>query len=302
MAISEKKKLLVFTSTFPRWENDPKPSFVFELSKRLSKTFDVSVLAPHYPTAKRREIFGGIQVYRFKYFTEKYQKLASFEGIMSSLSTNRMLYLLVPFFIVAELLALLTYVIRNKPDLIHAHWIIPQGFIAYLNYKLLKTPYVITSHGSDVMGLKGFNFVKRLSLKSAQRITVVSNEIKRKILNEIDSGLRIETIPMGVDTKLFNPNMRDDALLRKYEIKGSFLLFVGRLAPEKGLEYLIEAMPKIIEQHRGTKLLIIGNGSQKSTLESKSKLMKLQKHIVFIDTMSNKLLPRYYATRQFHSG
>ena len=47
-----KKKLLVFASTFPRWKDDTNPPFVYELSKRLTKGFDVYVLAPHYPKSQ----------------------------------------------------------------------------------------------------------------------------------------------------------------------------------------------------------------------------------------------------------
>ncbi|MBU0907439.1 MAG: hypothetical protein KKE05_04770 [Nanoarchaeota archaeon] len=39
--IKSKRKLLVFASTFPRWKKDTVPPFVYELSKRLTKDFDV---------------------------------------------------------------------------------------------------------------------------------------------------------------------------------------------------------------------------------------------------------------------
>jgi len=39
-----KRMLLVFASTFPRWKKDTIPPFVYELSKRLTKDFDVTVL------------------------------------------------------------------------------------------------------------------------------------------------------------------------------------------------------------------------------------------------------------------
>ena len=47
------RKILVFASTFPRWKNDTIPGFVYELSKRLTKDFDVSVLTPMFPGAKK---------------------------------------------------------------------------------------------------------------------------------------------------------------------------------------------------------------------------------------------------------
>ena len=56
-----RKKLLVFASTFPRWEDDTNPPFVYELSKRLTKDFDVYVLAPHYPGAERYEVMDRVR-------------------------------------------------------------------------------------------------------------------------------------------------------------------------------------------------------------------------------------------------
>ena len=44
---ARKPRLLVLTSTYPRWRDDPEPGFVHELSKRLVADFDVTVLAPH---------------------------------------------------------------------------------------------------------------------------------------------------------------------------------------------------------------------------------------------------------------
>ena len=69
-----KRKLLVFASTFHRWKNDTIPPFVYELSKRLTKDFDVSVLAPAYSEARDFEVMDKMRVYRFRYFFKKYEK------------------------------------------------------------------------------------------------------------------------------------------------------------------------------------------------------------------------------------
>ena len=292
----ENKKLLVFTSTFPRWKDDPKPSFIYDLSMRLTKQFNVFVLSPHFPGAKIHEQFDNLQVFRFKYFITRFQTLTDIGGILSALSHNKLNYMLIPFLIMAELWNLMKFSIRLKPDLIHAHWLIPQGFISYLNYKLLKIPYIITVHGSDAVKLERLSFLKKLSLSKAKKITAVSDELKRIILNKIDSRLNIEVIPMGVDTRIFKPRAKKRSILEKYNINYPFLLFVGRIAPEKGIEYLIEAMPKIIEQYPKSKLLIIGDGNQRKQLEDLPKKKRLQEHVIFVDPISNKELPAYYAT------
>ncbi len=291
-----RKTLLVFASTFPRWRNDTNPPFVYELSKRLTKHFDVYVLAPYYHGAKKYEIMEGMKVYRFKYFIEKYQKLAGSGGILPTLKKNKWFYFQVPFFLIAEYFALKKLVKKIRPDIIHAHWIIPQGFICALVKKSTGAEYVVTSHGSDILGLRGFNSLKRFTLRNAKKITVVSNALKKQIIEEIDKNLDIEVIPMGVDTKLFNPKKYDAKLKRKYNIDGHFLLFVGRLAPEKGIDLLIEAMPKVLKKQPKAKLMIIGEGTLKEQLVKRVKELAIQDNIIFMGWVNNKDLPKYYAT------
>ena len=293
-----KKKLLVFASTFPRWREDTNPPFVYELSKRLTNDFDVSVLAPSYPGAKDFEVMDKMKVNRFHYFFKKYEKLAGSGGILPTLKKNFLFYFQVPFFLLGEYIALRKAVKEIKPDIIHAHWIIPQGWIASKIKKKFGVPYVVTSHGSDIMGLKGFTNIKKSTLNNAKKITVVSNAIKKEILTKIDSSLKnkINVIPMGVDTKLFNPNKKDNSLKRKYQIKGPFLLFVGRLAPEKGIDLLIEAMPKVLKKVSTAKLMIIGRGTLEKELKQKVKDLDIQESIIFLGALRNNQLPKYYAT------
>lgn len=300
----KKKRLLVFASTFPRWKNDTLPPFVYELSKRLTSEFDVHILAPHYPGSKRFEIMDNMKVYRFRYFIEKYQKLAGSGGILPTLKKNKLFYFQVPFFMLAETFSLYRLTKKIKPDVIHAHWIIPQGFAAAINKKLTGAPYVVTTHGGDIFGLQGRfpTLLKKFILRNAKEITVVSTAIKKEISKKVDSNLCVKVIPMGVDSKLFNPNKMDANLKKKYEINGPFLLFVGRLTEKKGVEYLIKAMPDIVKENKKTKLLIVGSGELENKLKSLSKSLNLEKHVIFIGPIPNSELPKYYATADIFIG
>src|SRR3989338_2119934 len=190
-----KKKLLVFASTFPRWKDDTNPPFVYELSKRLTNDFDVFVLAPHYKGAKRFEIVDNMKIYRFKYFIEKYEKLAGSGGILPTLKKNKLFYLQVPFFLTAEYFALKKLVKKIKPDIIHAHWIIPQGFITELvkktSRKENKVEYVVTSHGSDLMGIKNLSSIKKFVMNNSKYVTVVSSALKNEV-KKIDENIKVE--------------------------------------------------------------------------------------------------------------
>jgi glycosyltransferase involved in cell wall biosynthesis len=300
-----KKKILVLTSTFPRWKNDTNPSFVFDLSRRLVKSFEITVLAPHYARSKTLESMNGLKVYRFRYFISPLEKLAGSGGILPTLKQNRLNYFLVPFFFIGETIGAIRIILKDHPDIIHAHWIIPQGLIALFMKKLFNIPYVVTSHGGDIFALQGklLNSIKLSILNNAKTITVVSFAIKNNVINlnhKLES--KIKVIPMGVDSKLFNPNKYSKSLKNKYNPNGPILLFVGRLAEKKGVEYLIKAMPLIIKKDLKVKLLIVGSGTLENKLKELANRLNLNKNIIFIGPLPNSELPKYYATADIFIG
>ena len=56
-----KDKVLVITSTFPRWTNDSTPRFVYDLSDRLASRYGIIVLAPHHHKAAKRGNIGKLK-------------------------------------------------------------------------------------------------------------------------------------------------------------------------------------------------------------------------------------------------
>ena len=60
------KQILVITSTFPRWQGDNEPPFVYELSQILAQKNTVHILAPHTEGAALTEKIGNLQVTRFR--------------------------------------------------------------------------------------------------------------------------------------------------------------------------------------------------------------------------------------------
>lgn len=299
-----RRNIIVLTSTFPRWSNDTDPPFVYELSRRLTKKFDVHVLAPNYPGARQNENLDGMAVHRFRYFFKRFEKLAGSSGILPTIRKNKLYYLLIPFFITAEFIALWKLVRKIKPDVVHAHWLIPQGFVAAIVKKLTGTPFVVTAHGSDVFGLRGniFRLCKIFSINNADRITVVSSVIKKAASEMSNSIIEPIILPMGVDSTRFSITNKDDSIRRRYDAKGPLLLFVGRLSEVKGIRYLLEAMPAVISKEPETKLLIIGSGEEEDTLKELNTSLELERNVFFVGSIPNSDLPQFYRAADIFVG
>jgi glycosyltransferase involved in cell wall biosynthesis len=291
-----KPRIIVFTSTFPRWENDTDPPFVFELCRRLTQDFDVHVLTPGYPGATAVEVFEGIQVIRFRYFFKPLEKLAGTTGILPTIRQNKLFLLVVPFFLVSSFCSLLHHSRRLRPSCIHAHWIIPQGVIAYIVGKICRTKFVVTAHGADVFGLKGglFDWARSVVVKNATAMTVVSKALKKVLLLRCKSSCRIEILPMGVDSKAFSRNVDDKSRDTREMQSVDKLLYVGRLTEKKGVEYLIRAIPIVKCTHPEIQLTIVGSGELEDALKSTSIQCGLETNVHFLGAVPNRLLPAIY--------
>jgi glycosyltransferase involved in cell wall biosynthesis len=291
----KRKHLLVVTSTFSRWEDDKEPPFVFELCRRFSKYYSVHVVSPHFPGSKTREKLGDLQATRFRYFFSAWESLAYQGGILEKLKQKPIRYGLVPFFVMGELLALVRVLRQWHVDLIHAHWLFPQGMVALLARLFFKSrpPLLCTSHGGDLFGLHGFLFesMKRFILRHSDAITVVSRAMREEVLRYVTGHAQLHVIPMGVDLQnRFVP-------LQTRPEDGS-LLFVGRLVEKKGLRYLIQALPLILRQYPDIKLRIAGDGPEKTALRRQVMELKIDEQVQFLGPVENDALPHLYQTSE----
>lgn len=304
--MSERRlRVLVLTSTFPRWPGDSQPPFVYNLSSRLAKRFDVTVLAPHGPNCKSREVWDGMQVRRFRYFWPERLEQLAYGGILPNLRRNRLLWFLVPFFMVSELITAFSVARTERVDVLHAHWLIPQGLVAVLVGRLTRRPVLATCHAADLYGLRGrlHDRIKRWTLARCSHITTVSNDLMDEV-RELRVNPRIPTavISMGVDTQVFHPSKADPSLAARCGTSGPLLLFVGRLVEKKGVRYLLEAMPQVLRDFPSATLAVVGDGPLRPELEAMSRSLGLEEHVRFLGPVSNAELPGYYAAADLFVG
>jgi len=291
--VKYRKRLLVLTSTFPRWKDDTDPPFVNELCLRLKKHYDIHVLAPHYPGTATDEQLAGLQVTRFRYFMPSWECLAygTGGGILAKLKRSPGYYGLIPFFFAGELISTIRILRRYQYDLIHAHWLIPQGLIAVVAIFLTsrRIPVLCTSHGGDLYGLKGrlLTRLKNWIITNSKALSVVSRSMREEVKRLVADHEKVHVIPMGTDLKsrFVPPETRQN--------KGS-LLFVGRFVEKKGLCYLIDALPLILKKHPQASLRIAGDGPEKRILQTQCAKLRVSDRVRFLGAIKNEFLPALY--------
>jgi glycosyltransferase involved in cell wall biosynthesis len=282
--------LLVLASTYPRWRGDPEPGFVHELCRRLAGHFRVVALVPDAPDADPSGELDGVEVVRFRYAPRRLQTLVNHGGIVGNLRHHPWKWLLVPGFILCQYLVARRLVKKRKFDLVHAHWLIPQGIIARQLKKVAAVPYIVTSHGGDLYGLRGalLESLKQKVAGASSAMTVVSSAMKAETSKLGLQPPNLAVLPMGVDLR------RRFAIDPSAERAKNELLFVGRLVAKKGLPTLLKAMPAVLSQRPSAVLTIAGFGPEESSLRALTRALGIESQVNFLGAMPQDRLPELY--------
>jgi glycosyltransferase involved in cell wall biosynthesis len=291
--LQTKPTLLVLTSTFPLNADDGTPRFVLDLCLQLKQFYNIHVLCPHAPNLALYSEISGIHIHYFRYLPERVETLTYSGGILSRLKNNPLMFFAIPFFVVGEILAIKSLLRTIKPEAIHAHWLIPQGFSAIIARWLSgsKIPIICTSHGGDLYGLAygPFKSVLRWVIRHSDLVTVVSNAMKNYagILGAPTD--HISVIPMGTDLSgIFRPPIDNQTRKQKR------LLFAGRLVEKKGMPILIKAMLNLADEYPDLQLDIVGEGPDRNKLEKLTDDSGITDKIIFHGSMPHTELADYF--------
>ncbi len=289
-ATERKPTVLVLASTYPRWRGDPEPGFVHDLCRRLTDRFEVIALVPDAPGADPDGLLDGVEVIRYHYGPRRLQTLVNAGGIAANLQRHAWKWLLLPGFLLGQYRAARRVLRRRHVDVIHAHWLIPQGLVAWRLRQRTRTPYLVTSHGGDLFGLRGRwpAALKRRVAAASSAMTVVSSAMRTEAGR---IGLHppwLEVLPMGVDLRerfVVDPGVtRADAEL----------LFVGRLVPKKGLVHLLDALPAALAQNPRVELRIAGFGPEEAALRAQAQRLGMAERVHFLGAVGQADLPALY--------
>lgn len=254
-------KLLILSSSFPRWKGDFAGSFVAEFAEAISENYEeIQILAPAGKNSLKEESWGKIKIFRFNYFwPKKFQLLDSAVDLQPLLEDSIFAKLqLIPFCLAFFYRA---FFLAKKADIICSHWLVPSGLLGSLLSILLKKKHLIIEHSGALnllCKLPVGRFLLNLIGENAQSIVLVSEELKNKLV-KLCPELRnkASVISMGVNCSFYKPT----AKYQENKIKK--VLFLGRLVKIKGVDILIKALAN----SKNLELLIAGDGKEKEALE-----------------------------------
>jgi glycosyltransferase involved in cell wall biosynthesis len=279
-------RVLFVTSNFPRWPGDSTTPFILHLASDLrSLGWDIQVLAPHAPGARRTEILDGVPVERFRYlWPESLETLCYQGGTLINLRRNKANFVKLPGFVLSEWAALARRLVRGKIDLVHSHWILPQGFTAALAAKPLGVPHIATVHGSDIFALAGpvMTAFKRIALRLADAVTVNSSATAAAVAR-VSPGLdTMIRIPMGAACDGASDSPAAAELRTRYRrAAGPLLVFVGRLVEEKGVGDLLAAVAIISRTLVDVTALIVGDGQDRPRFQRLAEELGIADRVTF---------------------
>ena len=186
-------------------------------------------------------------------------------------------------------------------DVVISHFY-PMNWLAYKAKKSYKTKYVYFNRGVNTTGLLNsiwqrlymalFSFFTNITLKNVDEAYSVSKYLKENLKKA--SNLDSKVIYNKIDGKRFNKKIKGGKIIKKYNLKNKkVLLYVGRIAPHKGIHLLLESFKIIKNYIPNSKLIVAGKPTFNDYF---NKLRKsADKDVIFTGFVDDKDLPYYYA-------
>lgn len=192
--------------------------------------------------------------------------------------------------ILRSTLALRQLLKKIEPDILHIHYLSPQIAPLLLRFH----PLVVSVWGSDIVGETGLaqdprklRFLKRTILRRADAVVALSKFLATATCQY--AGLppeRILTRYWGVDLVQFPATKR--------QRNETFVIgFVKHLLPKYGPEYLLRAVPAIRKAHPAIKVMLIGDGPLRSSLEALARELEITDVVTFHGRIPHEQVPAY---------
>ena len=281
-------RLLVVTHNYPRFPGDPAGVYVRRLAEAARDAgHAVQILAPHVAGTAEAETAGRLTVRRFRYGPAWLERVGYSGERPRRLLLDPLALAALPVYVLRFRGEIRTTAARFRPDVIHAHWWFPAGWLVAGH----GIPFVVTCHGTDVRLLEIWPFgrMARGVLRAAAAVTTVSQFLADDVTRNAGPLPRpVVVAPMPVDLDAFAAGQGTPKAVPPR------ILYAGNLVAAKGVDVLIRALALLAARGVGCRLKILGEGPARADLAAVARSLGVPDRIDWSGFVPQDRMPAEY--------
>jgi 1,2-diacylglycerol 3-alpha-glucosyltransferase len=194
-----------------------------------------------------------------------------------------------------------------KPTLIHSQHPFAMGGLATTFARDLDLPLVFTLHSHyDVYARRYIPIVPKLAgvvaeeivkryLDKCTHVIAPTPSIRDFILSEYETSVPVTVVPTPVDLSMYR-DLEPQRVRADLGVEGAeLLIYVGRLAEEKDLDFLLQAFARVLSERPQARLLLVGKGLSERSLRRMAQKLRLGERVVFSGPIGHREVPHYVA-------
>ena len=178
---------------------------------------------------------------------------------------------------------------RESLDLLHVHYAIPHATVAFLAREILtdrgvKLPFVTTLHGTDITLVgqnPAFSPVVEFGINASDKVTAVSESLKRDTLSSFSIRQDIEVVPNFIDLERCRKVDKQHFKLAIAPAGERILPQVSNFRAVNRIEDVVRVFHKV-NQRMPSKLLLIGDGPERYNCEELVRRLQITQHVRFL--------------------
>jgi len=291
----------VLTHNYPRFSGDFSGNFVEALCEELvTQGQRVTVLAPWDPAYRRHPGDHSVSFELYRYAPlAAWHRLGYMRTMQADVAMRPETYWLAPLLFASGWRAIDRWARRERPDVLHAHWALPNGFLGALVSRRHSIPLIVSIPGSDALVAgqnKLFRWMAGFAFAQAGLITANSRSLRDVAIQDLGADPdRFDLVVYGVDPAGLTPSQDGVATLRaRLQIppESAIILAVGRMVYKKGFDVLLRALA-LMERH-DSHVVLIGEGDLWADWQALGQQLGIGERLHWVGNVPRNEISTYY--------
>ena len=283
-------------------EGDSTAPFIESIVRSVAaQGHEVHLVLPRHRNWARPASEGSVHYHPYRYSpVSSWTPWGFSESLEGGERIRKPLYALAPAVLAAAVRKARAVLKAGGFDVVHVHWVVPNGPIGAVTASRSDIPLVTSLHGSDVAvseRSRAIGRVTRWSLARSAAVTAPSDDLLERARRLGAKGL-LERVPYGADASAFDVDPETTQAVRRelgFGDEDVVVAGVGRLIPVKGFDYLVEAHAHALASVPSLRLVLVGDGDSRSDLEDRVRVLGVSGSVVLTGAADRARIPELMA-------